>query len=872
VLGLDVAAVGEAFALLPALCFPAAPEGAAVQSDLWPFGISGDLPIAAACYESDTQLDRARRSMDLHLFLSGCGCAFDLVFLSRDGASYRKPLRTALSDALWRAGGELLRDAGGGVHIIEDTPEAAVISDCAALTLPLSGPFVPPPRSPGQQCVLPSRMRRFPAQLPVRYEWLRDGAFQFYVNRSLPQRVWQNVLSNGRFGYLATDCGTGHLWLGDAREYQLTPWRGLPSETAGPERLELETGGERFSLFAAPGDTDCSVRYAPGAAVWEKKCRGAHVRTTAFVPPDTDCRVLLIELEGSAADAVIHWCAGLLLAARPADARFVRTASGLGGLLAENPRGGGAPFLAFASPAPEAFTCDRAAAWAGKYDGAVGTAAESVFALRLRPGREAVIVCGCDAPETLRALTEPAAARAALRRTLEHWAGLTGKLRIASPSAELNRYVNLWAPYQTVACRLMGRSSIYQCGGAYGFRDQLQDAVNLIALDPAPAREQLLRCAARQYAEGDVQHWWHVSGGVCRGLRSRCSDDLLWLPWALSEYVEKTGDDSVCSEQLPYLISPPLRPDEHDRCEAPPSGDKPENLLLHCRRALTLVLDRGRGGHGLLRMGSGDWNDGFDAVGGESVWLTWFFLHVADRFNALCAERAPSLAVPEKYLAALAAAADDSWDGDHYLRGWYADGRPLGARGAAECAIDSVAQSWAAFCDRADPEKADAALTAAVRQLFDRERRLVKLFDPPFTGEGAKPGYLASYGPGFRENGGQYTHAALWLVQALLRRDRREEAWELLSALLPAGRESVEYLCEPYVLAADVYSAPGHAGEGGWSWYTGAAGWLLRIVTEDLLGFRLQNGALTLRPRLPAALIPTVVRYQGHDYRLPDDG
>ena len=481
-----------------------------------------------------------------------------------------------------------------------------------------------------------------------------------------------------------------------------------------------------------------------------------------------------------------------------------------------------------------------------------------------------MIVCGCDAPETLRALAEPVAAYAALHRTEEHWRALTGRLRIVSPSKALNDYVNSWAPYQTVACRLMGRSSVYQCGGAFGFRDQLQDAVNLIALDPAPAREQLLRCCLRQYAEGDVQHWWHVLDGVCRGLRTRCSDDLLWLPWALCEYVEKTGDASVCGECLPYLLSPPLREDERDRLETPASGDKAENVLCHCQRALSLVLDRGRGVHGLLRMGAGDWNDGFDAVSGESVWLTWFFLHVADRFNALCAERAPTLTIPEKHLLALAAAADAAWDGDHYLRGWYADGAPLGAGGSAECAIDSVAQSWAAFCPRADPEKVDAALSAALRTLFDRAHGVVRLFNPPFSGSGAKPGYIASYGPGFRENGGQYTHAALWLVRALLLRDRREEAWEVLSALLPTGRDPAVYLCEPYVLAADVYSAAGHVGEGGWSWYTGAAGWLLRIVTEDLLGLSLRGGALTLSPRLPKALSPTAVRFRGKEYRLPD--
>ena len=867
VLGLDCAAVGEAMALLPALCFPTAPAGAARQEALWPFGVSGDLPIAAARYESEEQLARARRLMDAHLFLSGCGCDFDLVFLSRDGGSYRKPLRSALTDALWRAGGEALRDAAGGVHIVEDTPEAAVITDCAALSLPLDRPYTPSERSTAWRAALPSRTKSRPAQGTVRYAWAKDGVFQFYVNRSLPRRTWQNILSNGRFGHLATDCGVGHLWMGNAREFQLSPWRGLPSETAGTERLELSLGGAFHSLFAAPEDEACRVLFLPGAAVWEKRIGAVNVRTTAFVPPDADCRVLLIETDGADETVEIHWYLELLLASRLSDGRFVRTAKVPGGISAENLRGDGPPFYVFASPFPEGFTCDRASALARDYNGAFGAAPESVFSLRLRLDSAAVLVCGCDAPERLRALAEPEAAKTALAQTLARWSAFTGRLQIDTPSVALNRYVNLWAPYQALACRLLGRSSVYQCGGAFGFRDQLQDAVNLILPDPAPAREQILRCCLRQYAEGDVQHWWHVTANGTRGVRTRCSDDLLWLPWALCEYVEKTGDGSICGEQLPYLLSSPLTERERDRYEAPPVGDRQENVLRHCRRALALAMDRGRGPHGLLLIGSGDWNDGFDDLGGESVWLSWFFLHVADRFNALVAERDPSLAVPERFLSELAAAANAAWDSDRFLRGYFADGSPLGARCSPECAIDSVAQSWAAFCSRADPEKADTALTAAVSLLFDRERRIIKLFDPPFTGQ-TKPGYISSYGPGFRENGGQYTHAALWLVQALLYRERSEEAFELLSALLPGDRDPAEYLCEPFVLAADVYTAPGHMGEGGWSWYTGAAGWLLRIVTEDLLGFQMRGGALTLRPRLPKALSPVTVRLNGKEYRI----
>ena len=490
--------------------------------------------------------------------------------------------------------------------------------------------------------------------------------------------------------------------------------------------------------------------------------------------------------------------------------------------------------------------------------------------MRLPAAKEIVLVCGCDKPEKLRALTDPKTARCALEHTVSHWNAYLEQLQLSSPVAALDNYVNRWCAYQTLACRLFARTGIYQCGGAVGFRDQLQDAVNLIILDASHARTQILRCCTHQYAQGDVQHWWHeLPNGETKGIRSRCSDDLLWLPWALCEYVERTGDSAVCGEQLPYLISAPLATEERDRYESPRIGDRPENMLRHCRRAISLVIERGRGAHGLLCMGAGDWNDGFDQVGGESVWLTWFFLYVAERFTALCASLAPELAPPEDFCASLAAAANAAWDEDHFLRGWYADGSPLGSNANVECRIDSVAQSWAALCECADPDKVSTALTSAVARLFDREHGIVKLFEPPFAGR-ERPGYITSYGPGFRENGGQYTHAALWLALALLRRNRRDEAWEILSALLPAGKDTAVYQAEPYVLAADVSGAAGHEGEAGWSWYTGAAGWMLRIIAEELLGLRLRGGKLTLQPRLPSALCPCTVRWKGKTWRITD--
>ena len=871
VLGLRPGDVDAAFSLLPRLCFPCPPAAPVRQEALWPFGISGDLPILCARYDAPEQLERARKLMDLHLFLSGCGCDFDLVFLSRDGASYHRPLHTALSDALWRAGGELLRDARGGVHLLEDTPEAGAVTDAAVQTLSLAAPLPVPERRTGWRSAAPSRMQRSPLQQPTRIRWLPGGGFSFDVHRSLPPRAWQCMLTNGRFGYLAADCGIGHMWQGNAREMQLTPWRCRPNETVGPEALLLEPeDGAAESLFAGP-EGRCRVSYFPGAAVWERTLSCGRVRTTAFVPMDTDARVLLIELdEAVPRRAVLHWQMELLLGGKPGDAQFCRTAAAFGGLAAENLRSGSTRFFACAGEPPLAFTCSRASALARSYDGTAGLTGEPVFAMKLAAKQTMVLVCGCEAPEALLALTEPAAARAALARTMEYWRATLSRLELVTPSKALDRIMNGWAAYQALACRVMGRCSLYQSGGAFGFRDQLQDTVNLIGMNSAPARAQIMRCCTRQYREGDVQHWWHETDSGARGVRTRCSDDLLWLPWAVCEYVEKTGDSALCGELLPYLESPPLRSDEADRYEAAPSGSAAESVLRHAARALELVMERGCGKHGLLRMGSGDWNDGFSAVGGESQWLSWFFLHTAERFSALCGRLGQGHDALDRFAAALGRAAERAWDGSWYLRGYYADGRPLGSHASPECRIDSIAQSWAAFCSAADPKRVDTALTAAIEKLYAPESGCIRLFTPPFAGV-EQPGYISCYGPGFRENGGQYTHGALWLVMALLRRDRREEAWTLLRSLLPADRDPEQYLCEPFVIAADVYDAPGHRGEGGWSWYTGSAGWLLRIVTEELLGLKLHDGRLYVEPHLPPDWPGCSLRFHGHTIAICGD-
>lgn len=863
-------------ALLPWLCFPtAARPGDVRREELWKFGISGDLPIVCADCAGLGEFGAARRLMDSHLLLCGSGADFDLVFITHDGASYRKSQGTALNELLWRNGGDALSGARGGVHIVDESDGVEALLNCACRVIGLASTSTEPEAgSSPAPIALPEPGMPGRAAAPD-CRWEPDGSFSFSCAEGLPPRAWANILTNGRFGALASDSGGGNMWYLNSRENPVSPWLCRPLGADGPEALYLSDGERRVSLFAGGGGEDCRVSFCPGAAAWEKTVGSAKISVTAFVPPETDARVLIVRAAGLPENARLHWRLELAMAPNPREARYTVTAESGGMLCAKNGRAmaQALPFAALTSPRFDGFTCSGELALAESYGGECGALARPVFALTIPAGEETVIVCGCDRPERLRALCSPGAAAEELEKTLEWWRERTDLLHVSTPAPELDRLMNGWIYYQAMACRVLGRCSIYQSGGAYGFRDQLQDTVNLIPFDPSLARAQILRSARRQYPEGDVQHWWHSGDGEIKGVRTRCSDDLLWLPWAVCEYVEQTGDESVLEQSEEYIASAPLKSEERDRYECAHASGVVEDILHHCARALDEALRRGTGSHGLLLFGSGDWNDGFDAVGGESQWLTWFFCHTAGRFAAL-AERAMPREC-ERWRGAvtqLTAAANAAWDGEWFLRGYYADGSPLGSARSRECKIDSIAQSFAAFCPGADGKKLQRALDSAYERLYDGSNGLVKLFDPPFSGDGAAPGYIASYGPGFRENGGQYTHGAIWLATALLRTGQADRAWEILRAMLPAGRDVLRYKAEPFVLAADVYSAGGHEGEAGWSWYTGSAGWMLRTVTRELLGLKLRRGLLTIEPNLPADWPECEAVFRGLRIRIAHGG
>lgn len=842
----------------PLLFATAAPDASAEQLErpaLWAHGISGDLPVWCARPEAQVLRQWAL------LRALGIGC--DLALCTSDGGDYLQPTRTKVRGVLAALDLAHCLDAPGGVHLVPedafaDVAAAAAIRPGMAHTR-CTLPLLPPPGD----------RRTMPTGTDVR--WDADGTVAF---TGLPPRAWSNVLTNGRFGFLATDAGTGHLWYRNAHTGRINRWLCDPWVLRGTETLRMTTRTGAVSLF--DDDGRARVEYGFGWAAWERTVDGMSVRVTAFVPEDANARVLLIECAGRAR---ITWHTDLVCAARDADAPAVVTAYSGGVFTAENARTDTPLRVCAAAGMPlTGWTCDRFSFLRGQMDRRAGAGLSPCFALEGIVERQGVLVCGCDTRANLLRLTQPDEAVRALHRVRERWLGAVSRLWITTPDEAMNRYLGGWAAYQTLCCRLLARTSLYQNGGAFGFRDQLQDAVNLLLLDSKPAREQIGRACAHQFSAGDVCHWWHAGFGVEHGVRTRISDDLLWLPWAVCEYAQKTGDTQILSAEYPFLAGEELEENERDRYQPLTPGTETGTVLEHCRRAFMRVLARGVGAHGLLHIGTGDWNDAFDRVGaqgrGESVWLTWFFAVTARKFAALIGGHAAE----QLTLAAdrCTRAAEAAWDGAWYRRGYYDDGQPLGSEKSGECRIDAIAQAFAAFDTHADPVHVQRALTSAVEQLFDREHNVVRLFDPPITRRTPETGYVRSYGAGLRENGGQYTHGALWLAMALLRTGRTDEGAQILRAVLPAAHDPARYEGEPYVLAADV-AAGDNAGVAGWTWYTGAAGWYLRIAAEELLGLHLRGGVLYPEPRLPDGWPECAVRWRDgagllHTIRLRPDG
>jgi len=706
---------------------------------------------------------------------------------------------------------------------------------------------------------------------------------------------WVNVIANAQIGTVVSETGSAYTWAENAHEFRLTPWHNDPVIDLSGEVIYLrdeETG--RFwsaTPLPCPGTGRYQTRHGFGYTVFEHEGEGFRTELWVYVALDAPIkfsRLVVHNVSGRSrkltVTGYVEWVLGDL---RSKSAMHVVTQSdpASGALFARNAysvefnervaffdtdcvdhtiTGDRTEFIG-RSGSLQSPAAMQHAGLSGRTGGGLDPCAAIQVTVELAEGESKEVILRMGAEKSAQAATQLVqryrgiqVAASQLESVQAHWRSLLSVIQVQTPAASLDVMVNGWLMYQVIACRFLARSGYYQSGGAIGFRDQLQDSMAMVHADPVTVRGHLLLCASHQFQEGDVQHWWHPP--MNRGVRTTCSDDFLWLVAATCRYVEVTDDMSVLDVPVGYLDGRALNPGEESRYDLPDVSPVQEPLYRHCARAIEHSLRRGK--HGLPLMGGGDWNDGMNRVGylgtGESVWLGFFGCHVLKRFAVVaghhgdndfarrCNEHAALLSVSLEKTA---------WDGAWYRRAWFDDGQPLGSSVNDECRIDSIAQSWSVLSGAGSAQRQRQAMQALDRYLVKPQIRAILLLDPPFDKSEQDPGYIKGYVPGVRENGGQYTHAAVWAAMAFAQLGDSVKAWELLHLINPADPSNNAridtYKVEPYVMAADVYGAAPHAGRGGWTWYTGSAGWMYRFSVESLLGLQRNGNQLRVEPLIP---------------------
>ncbi len=901
---------------------------------LWKQGISGDRPIVLLRVTEYEDRGIVEQLLRAHEYWRMKGLAVDLVILNEKELSYAEDLQ-ALLEAMVRENQALSTHQEHAYHgaifvlrldflsleeriLLQTVARVVLVGNRGTLAEQLlrhprpASAFVAakPKSAPGAYSP--------PLALPPLEFFNGLGGFsndgREYVivldNGQWTPAPWMNVIANPEFGFMVSESGSACTWCGNSRENQLTPWSNDPVSDPPGEVLYLrdDETNELWTPTALPirvDNADYVIRHGQGYSRFEHASHGIHSDLLQFVSPNDPVKISSLTLTNVSGrtrrltvTAYVEWVLG---ASRSVTAQHIISEHDpeTGALFAYNPWD-----LEFGQRIAFADLCGRQTGWTANraefigrngslnapagllrpnsLKNRVGAGLDSCAALdaviELAPnGRTEIIFLlgqGNDRAHAVELINRYRATdtTTTFTQVTQSWQRVLGKVQVKTPDRELDILLNHWLVYQTLSCRLWARAGFYQVGGAFGFRDQLQDSMALAVARPDLTRAHLLKAASRQFAEGDVQHWWHPPTG--RGVRTHFSDDRIWLPYVVSHYIKVSGDTDILHEPIPFLEGPLLEADQDDAYFEPARSLRQASLFEHC--ALALDLSLATGAHGLPLMGSGDWTDGMNRVGnqgkGESVWLAWFLLATLPEFITIAAMRGDNERADRwrGHIVQLKAAVEtEAWDGAWYRRAYFDDGTPLGSAANAECRIDSIAQSWAVISGAGDSERAHRAMNSVREYLIRYGDELMLLFTPPFDKTERDPGYIKSYPPGVRENGGQYTHAAIWSVIAYAILGDGDQATELLRMLNPIKRTLTRtgvysYKVEPYVLAADIYAESPHARRGGWTWYTGAAGWYYRAGMEWIVGLQVRAGELVFNPCIPKAWPGYNILYQ-HD-------
>jgi len=900
------------------------------QSGLWGYGISGDLPIVLVRIRVGSNIELIHQILRAHAYWRLKGLSVDLVIWNEDDSVYHQGLQDRIMDLVAASPEAALVDKHGGVFvrrgeqmseedqtllltvarvILQDDAGslAEQIERSARTEVPIA-PLLPQRRrapAPAEAATATPDLAFFNGLGGFSHDG-REYIIMLAAGQTTPA-PWSNVLANSHFGTIVTESGGTYTWFENSHEFRLTPWYNDPvCDTTGEAfYLRDEETGHFWSPTPLParGTNAYAIRHGFGYSIFEYTEDGISCELCVYVAIDAPvkfARFRITNRSGRTRQLSVtgywEWVLGelrhktqmhVITALDPiSGAWFTRNAyhADFAGRVA----------FVDCSESLRTVTADRteflgrngnlanpASLHRVRLSGRFGagldpcTAMQVPITLAHGQEQELVFVLGAahndeHARQLLQRFCGVTKAQEALESVWGYWAHTLGAVHLETPDPAVNFMANGWLIYQTLACRMWARTGFYQSGGAFGFRDQLQDATALIHAEPLLLREHLLRAAAHQFTAGDVQHWWHPPAG--RGVRTHFSDDYLWLAYATCRYVAATGDSGVLSERVPFIDSRVLRQEEDANYDLPRVSDDVGTLYEHCLRALDNGLHFGV--HGLPVMGGGDWNDGMNLVGhhgqGESVWLAFFLYDVLMQFTTLAQRRGDTATVDKYTLAAQRLRGNieaNAWDGAWYRRAYFDDGTPLGSASNVECQIDSISQSWAVLSGAAPRARGRQAMDNVAQRLIRPRDGLIQLLAPPFDKSTLNPGYIKGYVPGVRENGGQYTHAAIWTAMAFAELGATGAAWDLLALINPINHASepsatANYRVEPYVVAADVYAVAPHIGRGGWTWYTGSAGWMYRLITESLLGIRLEVDRLHLTPRVPAAWTEFKIHYR----------